>query len=138
MVDTMVLVLSPGSGDQIQAMKSGIIETPDIFVINKADLPGADRVAGEIRSILHFRKGPSTAWRPRLAKVSADRGEGLADLSALIDGHQAWLAEHGGGPAPAQWRRQLLARLIARRAGDGLRALEIGRAACRGREGGDV
>src|SRR3546814_13576059 len=86
-------------------MKSGIIETPYIFVINNADLPGADRVAGEIRSILHFRKGPSTAWRPRLAKVSADRGEGLAELSALIAGHQAWLADHGGGPHPAQWRR---------------------------------
>src|SRR3546814_21019047 len=46
MVDTMVLVLSPGSGDQIQAMKSGIIANPDIFVINKADLPGAHRELG--------------------------------------------------------------------------------------------
>src|SRR3546814_5432921 len=54
MVDTMVQVLSPGSGDPHQPIKSRIIETPDIFVLNKPALPGAELVAGEIRSILHF------------------------------------------------------------------------------------
>lgn len=116
MVDTMLLVLSPGTGDQVQAMKSGIIEMPDIFVINKADQPGADRVIAELRSILNLRQASEAGWKPLILKVSAERVEGLSDLGAAIDTHQAWLPRSQPAHVAREWRRTILRSLLARRA----------------------
>jgi len=94
LVDTLVLVLNPGSGDQIQAMKAGILETADIVVVNKADQPGAQRVAVELRSVLQRRAGrrggPSgadlTACRgPAVLLTAANDAASLAALSAELD-----------------------------------------------------
>ena len=122
MVDTMLLVLSPGAGDQIQAMKSGIVETPDIFVINKADLAGADQVGAEIKAILHLRPARPGGWRPVVIKVSAERATGLDDLDAAISAHQAWLARQDVR-SDLDWRREILRALVARRAEDVLPSL---------------
>ena len=124
MVDTMVLVLSPATGDQIQAMKSGIIETPDIFAINKADLPGAERIAMEIRSVVQLRTGARSDWRPRFVQLSSERGSGIGELSAAINEHRAWLGGHPGTAARLRsWRTEVVRSLVARRVADLLNAM---------------
>ncbi len=126
MVDTMLLVLAPGAGDQIQAMKSGILEIPDIFVINKADLPGADMVAREIRSVLHLRTPRPGSWPPVIVKVSSERGDGIDELSGAIDRHRAWLSDNHSLDAGIEWRRAILRSLVARRRDDALARLDDG------------
>ncbi|HEY1448917.1 MAG TPA: GTP-binding protein [Caulobacteraceae bacterium] len=123
MVDTMVLVLSPASGDQIQAMKSGIIETPDILAINKADLPGADRIAMDIRSVVRHRTPTPDSWSPPIIQLSAEQSSGIDDLSAAIDAHRVWLAGHPSQERQRAWRIQVVRGLVSRRVGELLRVL---------------
>lgn len=92
-VDTLVLVLNPESGDMVQAMKAGIMELADLYVINKADLPGAPRIAAEIRRVLQF--APLADWQPPVVLTSIDDPDSIARLSAEIDRHQSWLAGSG-------------------------------------------
>ena len=94
-VDTLILVLLPNSGDMVQAMKSGIMEMPDIFVVNKSDLLGADRTAADIERINALRKLSDTQWRPKVLMVSNSKPESLAALSDEIDCHQKWLLTTG-------------------------------------------
>lgn len=77
-----VLVLTPGSGDYVQAMKAGVMETADIYVINKADLPGADRMAGELHSVLGRSRA---ATPPTVLQVRALDDTGVAELSVALD-----------------------------------------------------
>lgn len=93
LVDTVVLVLIPGSGDHIQAMKAGLMETADLYVVNKADLPGAGKVASEVRAILATAARsavPAHRWQPRVLEASSADHAGVARLSAAIDEHQAF------------------------------------------------
>ena len=97
-VDTLVLVLLPESGDMVQAMKAGIMEMADIFVVNKADLPGAQKMATDIKRISRASRaipgrlaGRRCCWRRRRSPRS------IAALSAEIDRHQAWLAQAPAG-----------------------------------------
>ena len=116
-VDTLLLVLLPESGDIVQAMKAGIMEMADIFVVNKADLPGAQKMATDIQRIAALARHPEGAWRPTVLLASANRPESIAALSAEIDRHQAWL--QNGPHLQAQLRaraRYRLRRLIERRA----------------------
>jgi LAO/AO transport system kinase len=92
-VDTLVLVLNPESGDMVQAMKAGIMELADIYVINKADLPGAPRIAAEIRRVLQL--APPAGWQAPVVLTSIDDPDSVARLSAEIDRHQSWLAGSG-------------------------------------------
>ncbi|MCA3267068.1 MAG: hypothetical protein ING19_13480 [Azospirillum sp.] len=89
-VDTTVLVLLPGAGDQIQMMKSGVIEAADIFAVNKSDLAGSERLAADLRSVLKLRGPAPGRWTPPVVAVSATTGSGIADLSAAIDAHSHW------------------------------------------------
>ena len=91
LVDTFVLVLVPGSGDTVQAMKAGVLETADIYVINKADLPGAGKLASELRSIAKWR-GRSSGTLPEIIETSAVDGHGIEELSAAIRRHRGALA----------------------------------------------
>jgi LAO/AO transport system kinase len=86
--DLVVVVFAPGMGDDIQAIKAGIMEIGDLFVVNKADRPGTDRTVAELREALEDRGIPVLA-------VSAETGEGVADLAAAIDGRYAELAASG-------------------------------------------
>lgn len=88
LVDTFVLVLVPESGDTIQAMKAGIIETADICVVNKADRPGAQKLVSELRSISKWRSR-SGDWNPPVVPVSAAEGTGISELVRLIADHRA-------------------------------------------------
>lgn len=92
-VDTLVLVLLPGSGDIVQAMKAGIAEMADIVVVNKADLPGAQQMAADVRRIASMTPHPPGAWVPRVLLASSTQPESIERLSAQVDRHQQWLAE---------------------------------------------
>ena len=72
--DTVVLVLMPGSGDSIQALKAGVMEIPDVIVVNKSDHPLTDTMVREIRGVLSL--GPQEGWRVPILKTEASRGEG--------------------------------------------------------------
>ncbi len=91
--DTVALVLVPGMGDAVQALKAGIIEIADIFVINKADYDGADRLQREILTVLSL--GDVSARQPEIVKTVASRKEGIAELSAAVLSYQQWAQETG-------------------------------------------
>jgi LAO/AO transport system kinase len=80
--DVSVVVLVPGLGDEVQALKAGIMEIADVFVVNKADREGVDRVVAEIESMLSL--SPHDAHRPEIVKTVATRGEGIAELLAAV------------------------------------------------------
>src|SRR3954467_10091211 len=91
--DTNVLVLMPGSGDSIQALKAGVMEIPDVIVVNKADHPLTDTMVREIRGVLSL--GPQKGWRVPIVKTEADRGEGVDELAEKIVEHRAFIEEQG-------------------------------------------
>ena len=91
--DTVLLVLMPGSGDSIQALKAGIMEIPDVIAINKKDHPAAKTMLNEVRSILTLDK--ERAWKPPIVLTEAISDEGVADLWAKVEAHQAHLDEEG-------------------------------------------
>ncbi|HEY7634698.1 MAG TPA: methylmalonyl Co-A mutase-associated GTPase MeaB [Gemmatimonadales bacterium] len=132
MADCTVLMLVPESGDGIQTLKSGVMEAADIFVVNKSDRPGADKLRQEIEVTLGIRRGnafrhvpahhglrgsPSPGsgravdstedakWRHPVILTVAAKGEGVADLLAALDRHHEWLARSG---ELAQRRRRRL------------------------------
>jgi GTPase len=92
--DTILVVLSPESGDSIQAMKAGIMEIADIYVLNKSDREGAGRLSVEIESMLDCRLVQS-AWRPPVVKTIARDGKGIDELVQAMDGHRTHLEETG-------------------------------------------
>jgi LAO/AO transport system kinase len=97
LADSTVVLLAPGMGDGIQAAKAGILEVADVFVVNKADRDGAEDVVRDLKHMISLGRleiaGPN--WRPQIVRTVASAGEGLADVVAAIDEHQAWLAKHG-------------------------------------------
>jgi len=93
--DTTVVVLTPATGDAVQAFKAGIMEVGDVFCVNKADLPGADRVRREVRSALDLAPAKEGAWRPPIVSTVAATGEGVPDLVKRIYDHREFLSAHG-------------------------------------------
>lgn len=91
--DTVVLVLMPGSGDSIQALKAGVMEIPDIIVVNKADHPLTDTMVREIRGVLSL--APQHGWRVPIIKTEAVRGKGIEELVVKLDEHRAFIEEEG-------------------------------------------
>ncbi len=93
--DTTIVVLVPESGDAIQAMKAGLMEIGDFFVLNKADRPGADQAVMSIKMILGFRPHDADHWLPDVVKTQASDGKGVAEVAALIQRHREYLASSG-------------------------------------------
>ncbi len=122
--DTVIVVLVPESGDAIQAMKAGLMEIADIFVVNKADRPGADRLVKELRQALHLRAGNAmkdmpahhgvdlgrvmrqerttdakapheSGWSIPVISTVGQNGEGVPKLLEAVDAHRVWLEESG-------------------------------------------
>jgi LAO/AO transport system kinase len=117
--DTVVLVLLPGSGDSVQALKAGIMEIPDVVVINKSDHALAQTMARDVRQVLAL--APSEA-QPPIVLTEALRGDGIAELWAKIEAHLAWLEANGG--LEARRRKNLEAEVFAVAASRARRQLE--------------
>jgi LAO/AO transport system kinase len=121
--DTVVLALMPGSGDSIQALKAGVMEIPDVIVVNKAEHPLTDTMVREVRTALSL--GPGGDWKVPIVKTVASEGKGIAELLDAIEAHRAHVEESGTleerrarnlrsevlGLATARMRRELEARV---------------------------
>jgi LAO/AO transport system kinase len=101
--DSVVLVLMPGSGDSIQALKAGVMEIPDVIVVNKADHPLTDTMVREIRGVLSL--APQHGWRVPIVKTEATRGEGVEQLAERLAAHREHVESEG---ALAERRRRNL------------------------------
>ena len=107
--DTVVLVLVPGSGDSIQALKAGVMEIPDIIVVNKCDHPMTETMVREIRGVLSL--APVDGRPTPILKTEALRGEGVAELAEEIDQHRAFIETEG--TLAERRRRNLRSEVIA-------------------------
>ena len=114
LVDTVLLVLLPESGDAIQAMKAGILEMADIYVVNKADLPGAELMAAEIAQVAAHQSADD--WTPPVISTSRDDPNGFAELDAAITAHTEWRKTHLDETASRRARARYQAQgLLSRR-----------------------
>ena len=93
--DHTVLVLTPNAGDAVQAFKAGIMEIADVFAINKADLPGADRLEREIKAALELGAHDEHTWWPPIVQTIANTGQGAPELLEAIALHRAHLGDAG-------------------------------------------
>jgi LAO/AO transport system kinase len=109
--DVSIVTIVPGAGDEVQALKAGIMEIADIFVVNKADREGADRTVASIEAILSLQAFGEKEWRPPIMKTEATSGKGVAELLAMIERFRAHTAADQGSRrrSRAEWRvRELL------------------------------
>jgi LAO/AO transport system kinase len=107
--DTVLLVLMPGSGDSIQALKAGIMEIPDVIAVNKRDHPAAKTMLNEVRSILALDH--ESDWHPPIVLTEALREEGIGELWEKIEEHRGYLESDGG--LSARRRRNLAGEVFA-------------------------
>jgi LAO/AO transport system kinase len=91
--DTVVLALMPGSGDSIQALKAGVMEIPDVIVVNKKDHPLTDTMVREVKAVLSL--GPELSWHVPVLTTEASRGEGIEEVATAIDEHRAHIEAEG-------------------------------------------
>ena len=107
--DTVVLVLQPGSGDSIQALKAGVMEIPDVIVVNKAEHPLTDTMIREIKGVLAL--GPPADWPVPILRTEAARGVGIEELAAKLAEHRAYIESEG--TLTERRRRNLLSEVVA-------------------------
>jgi LAO/AO transport system kinase len=118
--DTVVLALMPGSGDSIQALKAGVMEIPDVIVVNKSDHPLTDTMIREVRGVLSL--GPQDGWRVPIVKTEAARCEGISELVEALAAHRAHIEKEG--TLAERRRRNLMNEVMALAAGRLRRRLE--------------
>jgi len=109
--DVSVVTIVPGAGDEVQALKAGIMEIADIFVVNKADRDGADRTVASIEALLSLQAFKPDEWRPAIVKTEATTGRGIPELVEQIERFRAHTVGNSGSRrrARAEWRmRELL------------------------------
>jgi LAO/AO transport system kinase len=102
---TTIVVMVPEAGDTIQVMKAGLLEIADVFVVNKADREGADRIAGELERMLHMLPGDA-GWQVPVIPTQANQDIGVADLIAAIERHREARSGAGSSEALRQARRR--------------------------------
>jgi LAO/AO transport system kinase len=93
LADTVLLVLMPGSGDSVQALKAGIMEIPDVIAVNKMDHPAAKTMLNEVRSILSLDR--ESKWRPPIVLTEAAREQNVPELWERVEEHRAYLGQDG-------------------------------------------
>ena len=101
--DVSIVTLVPGAGDEVQALKAGIMEIADIFVVNKADREGADRLATAVEAILGLHPYATGQWRPPIVRTVATSGRGVPELVEAIE---QFRAHHGSATGAAEGRRR--------------------------------
>jgi LAO/AO transport system kinase len=116
--DTTVVVVNPGWGDEVQAAKAGLLEIADVFVVNKADRPGAREARSDLRLMLRTRPSAEGEWTPPILETVATEGTGIAEMVDAVWRHRAWLEREGlaGDRARRLW--QEVETLVALRAAD--------------------
>ncbi len=131
LVDTLVYVANPGTGDVLQFRKAGVMEVPDLFVVNKSDQgPAATRTAHELESSLGLGQRPDPAWSPPVLLASARDGTGIPAILAALDRHREHLiASDGLSERRARGRESFVLEALERRYGS------YGMAQVGGREG---
>ncbi|HWK31686.1 MAG TPA: methylmalonyl Co-A mutase-associated GTPase MeaB [Terriglobales bacterium] len=109
LADVTIVILVPGMGDDVQSIKAGIMEIADIFVINKSDRDGADRVEKEIRAMQSLAMRQDN-WTPTIVRTVASEGKGVAELAAAIAQYEQFLDKHGLRLQKkiANWRERLV------------------------------
>jgi len=95
MAHTTVVVSVPGLGDDIQAIKAGVLEIGDLFVVNKADREGADRTARELAAMLEMKQTKPGDWQPKVLLTEASRNRGIAEMMEEVEAHRRHLIESG-------------------------------------------
>ena len=147
--DTVAVLVPPGSGDDVQMLKAGILEIGDVFVVNKADLDGADRTVQQLREMLQGRstaghhgasgskmaeKTPNTSendgediWEPPIVETIANRGGGVEDFLAALSDHGDYLDRTGGREQQARDRFAAEIRTLLREDANGLIVAELDR-----------
>jgi LAO/AO transport system kinase len=93
--DTTIVVLVPESGDAVQAMKAGLMEIADFFVLNKSDRPGAKQAVSAIKTILMMRDHDTSSWIPNIIQTIASENEGIEETASEIDRHKEYLINMG-------------------------------------------
>jgi LAO/AO transport system kinase len=125
--DTVAVLVPPDSGDDVQMLKAGILEIADLFVVNKADLDGADRTVGQLREMIHHRSdatgpdshGSDDGWTPPIVETVANAGEGVEEFVSAVDDHLAYLDESGRREAKVRSRyRDEVQRLLRQEVSD--------------------
>jgi LAO/AO transport system kinase len=129
MADTTVVVLTPGAGDDVQAMKAGIMEIADVLVVNKSDLPNADLFYRQLTAIYESFRGTRSDWQVPILKTSGAEQEGIDALVDALDQHRAHIeaagerekhrVEQARHQVLALARQRLIDRLLAEHASDG-------------------
>ncbi len=110
--DTTLVVLVPESGDSVQAMKAGLMEIADLFVLNTADRAGADQALLALQMIQHFRR--ADGWKPDVLRAVASEGKGIAEVAAAVEAHRRFLTAGGGLQARRRQRlEQRVQNLVA-------------------------
>ncbi|MFC7077373.1 methylmalonyl Co-A mutase-associated GTPase MeaB [Haloarcula halophila] len=148
--DTVAVLVPPGSGDDVQMLKAGILEIADVFVVNKADLEGADRTVQQLKEMLQGRSGrPDTGhhgtitgadneggavstteavdWKPRIVETVANRGEGVEDFLEALGSHAEYLDRTGRREKQARERYAAEIRTLLREDANGLLSAELER-----------
>jgi len=93
--DTVCVLVQPGSGDDVQMLKAGILEIADLFVVNKADLQGANKTVTELKNMLDLRQSESDDWEPEVVETVAKSGEGVDEFLSVLENHASWLDDSG-------------------------------------------
>jgi LAO/AO transport system kinase len=125
--DTTIVVVNPGWGDAVQAAKAGLLEIADVFVVNKADRPGADEAKRDLEHMLDLASLPDGSWRPPTVLAVASEDDGTDDVAAAIDAHRSWLCEEGRLEAKRSLRvRDELLAIVGERVVEQVRDLRNG------------
>ncbi len=124
MAHSVAVVTAPGLGDEVQAIKAGILEIADIFVVNKADRDGADAAVRDLEMMLHL--GGDRAWTPPVLRTVATSGEGVGELVETLERHRAFLGQHPEGAARIERRQR---EEVERRVKDGIAEAGLARVA---------
>jgi LAO/AO transport system kinase len=118
---TTAVVSLPGMGDDIQAMKAGLLEIGDVFIVNKADNPGADDVVEQLQIMLDLGKRSESDWRPPVLKTVAVKNEGLVELADTFWNHRQYLVDSGNmAEHNFKWEYQYFRQLVMELAADRL------------------
>jgi LAO/AO transport system kinase len=140
--DTVAVIAVPGLGDAVQTLKAGILEVADLFVVNMADRPGADRTAAELLAMLRIGSSQDAGWVPPIVETVATEGRGVPELWQALERHRIYL-EASGELAKRRRRRietevlelvdRQLRETVRRRVGAGGEIAHVLAAACDGR-----